>query len=113
MKVSVSSAATIIVLASEETASQSDARVLRIVLMLMSIHAQLVQATEAGFPVSGACRAADCTPACTSQVWLAGACSAAGCHLYVAAVSLVGRPLSRSRLWSGGSCSAMQTGCKA
>eukprot|EP00891_Asterochloris_glomerata_P004670 jgi/Astpho2/4670/gw1.00067.35.1_t len=41
MKVSVSSAATIIVLASEETASQSDARVLRIVLMLMSIHAQL------------------------------------------------------------------------
>ena len=60
MKVSVSSAATIIVLASEETASQSDARVLRIVLMLMSIHAQLVQATEEGFPVSSACCAAGC-----------------------------------------------------
>ena len=76
MKVSVSSAATIIVLASEETASQSDARVLRIVLMLMSIHAQLVQATEAGFPVSSACCDADCSPACTAQVWLTGACNA-------------------------------------
>ena len=81
MKVSVSSAATIIVLASEETASQSDARVLRIVLMLMSIHAQLVQATEEGFPVSRVCCAADCNPASTAQVWQTGACSAGDCRL--------------------------------